>query len=203
MSRLWWLVGFSEAGTSTGEKHRWQESNACVPWWDVQDTDKHLIPIFFTEQGTKVVTVVPCVQYCISRAPALPAAKREAFCADLLLPPFGCPLSGSSLRFSSLTSPVCSQPGAKLELAAARGAGQRGALGEAEPASSQTTGPAGSRTEELHTGQGREQSSVCRSGISSVAPSTAALAGQVHAPCHLNIAILFFFFFVSYSSKLG
>lgn len=99
------------------------------------------------------MTLVPCVQQCASSTPALSAGKGEAFCAELLLPPFHRPLPSSSLNRSSLTSPVRSQPGAEPELAAAGGAGQRGALGEAEPASSRATRPAGSRMEELHAGR--------------------------------------------------
>lgn len=98
------------------------------------------------------MTLIPCVQHCASSTPALSAGEGEAFCAELLLPPFHCPLPGSSLNRSSLTSPVCSQPGAEPELAAAGGEGQRGALGEVEPASSRAIRSAGSRMKELHAG---------------------------------------------------
>lgn len=128
----------------------------------------------------------------------LPASLPCLLARERLAAPssFWRPLLSSQLHYSSLTSPVSSQLGAEPELAAAGGAGQRGALAEVECASSQATRPAGSMLEELHLPLSwniREGAMVCLEKWDfSVAPSIDALAGEVHDSCHLHITVLFF-----------
>jgi len=69
--------------------------------------------------------------------------------------------ASSSLHGSSLSSPVCPQPGAEPELAAARGAGQRAALGEVEPCSSRATRTCWQQDRGAVLGKIREGAVIC------------------------------------------